>query len=228
MVMNKKRAFLMVIMFSLLFNVVWATEKNRAYACSCAMMPGAYEDELANYDWVFDGVVTSKTEENSILGEKSSADEVEWTLQVYGSWKGEVSELIKVYSAASSISCGYEFKVGKRYAVFATMVDGKLKVFMCSPTTNIADNSKIFVDLGDYNYEVEVPPTVDKMSVNEITADLDVIDAHSPDAVVKIATEEEVKLNIENRKGSVTIVFVVVGLLFLVGAILLVRRLMRR
>ena len=196
------------------------SEQKNAYACSC-IEPGSYEEEFERNDWVFDGVVMSKKEKKSLLGTHSSADLVEWTLQVNGSWKGDATELITVYSAESGASCGYEFEIGKRYAVFAREIDELIEVSLCSKTSIIADNSDIFTELGPYKFEVNVSPTAN------LSDDL-AIDPSSPDSIVKIATEEEVKQSIQDRKTVLMVVFVGVALLFIVGAFVLIRRMMRK
>ncbi|MCR8656388.1 hypothetical protein [Paenibacillus endoradicis] len=209
--------FLIVI---LLCSGLMISERNSAHACTCSD-PGSYEEALEKSDWVFDGVVTNKKVKSSLLGIQNSSSRVEWTFQVNGSWKGEVTELIKVYSAQSSDSCGYGFKNGKRYAVFARDVDGIIEVSSCSKTSIIADNSDIFTELASYKFEINVPPTIDSVDHSEI-------DPSSPDSIVKIATEEEVKQSIQDRKTMLMIAFVIVGLLFIVGAFVLIRRISRR
>ena len=216
---RKNIVHLFVIVVVLLSGLI-ISEQKRAYACSC-VAPGSYEEGLESNDWVFDGVVINKKTKSSLFGTKSTADLVEWTFQVNGSWKGEVTELMTVYSAESGVSCGYEFEVGKRYAVFARELEGIIKVSLCSKTSIIADNSDIFTELGSYTFEVNVPSTVDLR--------LDVANAsHSPNFLAKIASEEKVKQSIQDRKMVLMVVFVSIALLFIISAFLLVRRMMRK
>ncbi|URN93551.1 MAG: hypothetical protein NAG76_17180 [Candidatus Pristimantibacillus lignocellulolyticus] len=163
--MKRRQVVHLFIIVIILLSGLMVGEQKSAYACSCAMAPGSYEKELADSDYVFDGVVTNKKEKKSLLGTISSDDPVEWTFQVNGSWKGEVTEVATVYSALSSVSCGYEFKVGKRYAVFANGTNDLIKVSLCSKTMQIADNSDIFTELGLYKDENSVRP------IDEVTDD---------------------------------------------------------
>jgi len=208
------------VIIVLLLSGLLVNEQNRALACSC-IDSGSYEEALEKHDWVFDGVVTNKKVKSSLLGLQNSTNPIEWTFQVYGSWKGEVTELITLSSAQLSDSCGYEFKEGKRYAVFAYDADGTIEVSSCSNTSIIADNSDIFTELGPYKFDVNVPPTV------EFVDDI-IIDPSSPDSIVKLTSEEEVKKNIQDRKMILMFVFVCIGLLFIVGAIVLILRISRR
>ncbi|MCR8656387.1 hypothetical protein [Paenibacillus endoradicis] len=189
--------FVMVIV---LLSGVMVGEHKSAYACSCAVGPGSFEDELADSDYVFDGVVTDKKEESSFLGFKSSDEPVEWTFQVNGSWKGEVTEIMQVTSAQSSASCGYEFKVGKRYAVFASEADGTIKVTSCSKTLIIADNSDIFTELGSYKDEFNVPPIDDL--VEEIVGDPNSSVAHNPRTINEEGDNTVTQITITDQNGA--------------------------
>lgn|GEM_PF-3279092 len=189
--MKRKQVVHLFVIVILLLSGLMVTEQKSAYACSCAVAPGGFEDELANSDYVFDGVVTNKKEKSSLLGTISSADPVEWTFQVNGSWKGEITEVVTVYSALSSASCGYEFKVGKRYAVFANDINDQIKVSSCSKTMLIADNSDIFTELGSYKYEFIVP------SIDELSGDI-VNDSNS-------SVEDNSRIINENKENNVTL-----------------------
>lgn len=233
---RKKLMHLFVIVVLLLSGIIVSDDNNKAYACSCAVAPGDYEDALEKYDYVFDGVVTKKKEKKSLLGTMSTGDPVAWTFQVNGAWKGEATELMTIYSAAGGASCGYEFKVGKRYAVFAQDREGTIEVSLCSSTSSIADNSSIFTEIGDYETTFALSPIpdehIDDKALEPVSPDERVeekaIDPVSPEAVVKIATEEEVKQSIQDRKTVLTIVFVVVGCLFIIGAFVLIRKMIRK
>ncbi|MHA6484259.1 hypothetical protein ACX1C1_20405 [Paenibacillus sp. strain BS8-2] len=104
----------------------------QAYACSC-MQPVTVEEEKERSDAIFDGTVISsnKPKSSKIF---SSADSITWTFEAHEVWKGEVTPIINVASALSSTSCGYEFQEGKRYLVYAHMVDGSLEASFCSRT----------------------------------------------------------------------------------------------
>jgi hypothetical protein len=46
-----------------------------------------------------------------------------WLFEVERCWKGDVPDTVVVYSARSSVSCGYEFSTGDRYLVYAELYD---------------------------------------------------------------------------------------------------------
>lgn len=218
--MNKKNSVHVFVIVVLLLSGLMVSEQKSAYACTC-IESGSYEEALELNDWVFDGVVINKKVKTSLLGLQKSSNSVEWTFQVNGSWKGEVTESITVSSSQSSASCGFEFKDGKRYAVFARDVDGLIVVSLCSNTSIIADNSDIFTELGPYKFEVNVPPAADLV-------DNVIIDPSSPDAIVNLTSEEELKKNIQDRKNILIFVFICIGLLSIIGAIVLMFRISRR
>ncbi|HIW33427.1 MAG TPA: hypothetical protein IAA29_11635 [Candidatus Paenibacillus intestinavium] len=238
--MNKKRrqvVHLFVIVVLLLSGVVVGEHKS-AYACSCSMSSGSFEEELASSDYVFDGVVTNMVGESSTTETYSSAYPVEWTFQVNGSWKGEVTEAMTIYSAASSNSCGYEFNKGTRYAVFAKNIDDTIEVSYCSKTSMITANSTIFDELGAYKNEVSVPTIGDLaddigMGPTSSTEDNSNVfhegDAYTvamqttSDQVIPDYTEDISQINsIENVNQIVIITFVIVITLLIVLAGMLI------
>jgi len=105
-----------------------------AYACSCAM-PESVAEELNRSDAVFDGTVVAAHRPKKWYSlTQSSADPVTWTFEAHEIWKGKVASTIKVTSAQSSASCGYEFKEGARYIVYARSTGDSLDVSLCSRT----------------------------------------------------------------------------------------------
>ena len=95
-----------------------------AVACSC-MGPPPVAEALAKVDIVLTCRVLraavppphplSDSDTTRVI---SSGDMVRYVLQPLAVWKGAVSDTIVVYSARSSISCGYEMVPGNEYLLF--------------------------------------------------------------------------------------------------------------
>jgi len=203
---------------------------NKAYACSC-VMPATYAEEMERNSHVLDAIVVQK----SAL--KEGFTDVE--LSVAAVWKGEVERETHVVTADNSAACGYEFRIGKRYAVFANEYDGALRVSLCSATTQIIDESSIFDEFGQpeklADEEAVDPPSKgqgdkDKVGINDASARptftaTDLTDALSPDRIQKTVSEEELVNKIDTQHPRLVIIFVVIGVLpIIVAAYLLLRR----
>ncbi|GBG09384.1 hypothetical protein PAT3040_04028 [Paenibacillus agaridevorans] len=118
------------------------------YACSCAISDSVSE-ALNRNDAVFDGtVVASHTPRKWFSFSQSSADPVTWTFEAHEVWKGKVAPRITVTSAQSSASCGFEFREGQRYIVYARGTGDSLEVSLCSRTTLTSAGGSDLVELG--------------------------------------------------------------------------------
>lgn len=89
-----------------------------ALACTCAGPPSDVE-ALDDYDAVFAGVAVDHEDPEGDQPIISSGRPIVWTFAVDAVAKGEVSAEQEIISAASGVSCGYPFREGKRYLVFA-------------------------------------------------------------------------------------------------------------
>lgn len=116
-----------------------------AYACSCASSAGESQEERARNAVegaraVFAGEVVEidRLSPEIII---SSGDSVKVTFDVSRVWKGPARETLRVETARSDASCGYDFDAGKRYLVYAYSATGGdsdvLQVNLCSATTQI-------------------------------------------------------------------------------------------
>ena len=110
-----------------------------ADACSCMQIgPGC--QAFWKTDAVFDATVESigsATRPDSGPGDRPVAiSEKVVKLTVRESWKGVAAGPLEVVTAESDASCGYNFKPGRRYLVFAWKrpVDGRWSVSLCSAT----------------------------------------------------------------------------------------------
>ena len=115
----------------LLCAIILASERI-AEACSC--LP-AQCGSAAGYDAVFEAtVVNIEGPAPRADGMMSSADPVTVRLREVRALRGYAQA--QVVTAASSVSCGYEFRVGRRYLIFASRraEDGQLAVGACGLT----------------------------------------------------------------------------------------------
>ena len=112
------------------------------HACSCNLPPiGKTEKQLVELERkkskaVFVGEVLEIIVPNTPSGEPAWVAEVRFKVQE--SWKGSVAEEVSVFTANVCCICGYEFKVGERYLVYAHGSD-KLSTDICTRTRRVAD-----------------------------------------------------------------------------------------
>lgn len=113
-------------------------ELSRAEACSCRTRGPACESFWTTTA-VFDGTVVSiePVSREEHIGDKPirlTAHLVK--LDVRQSWKGVDRPTIEVVTNSDEASCGFEFKVGRRYLVFAEggTIDTRLRVSICGST----------------------------------------------------------------------------------------------
>jgi len=108
-----------------------------AHACSC-VPPGSQQEELAESDAVFSGMVTSVTNDATA------------TFDVKRVWKGAVTGQDTVKTPENSAMCGFGFQEGKSYVVYASENDdGEWHTTICTRTTSL-DNARTDIEeLGD-------------------------------------------------------------------------------
>ena len=115
-----------------------------AYACLCSSS-GSPKEAMAKADAVFFGRVTATTALNRPDGSLSSADPVTVEFDVIGVWKGPPRETLTVETERSGISCGFEFKEGRRYIVYTW---GGNRTGVCTRTAPIWLAARDFAVLG--------------------------------------------------------------------------------
>lgn len=105
-----------------------------ASACSCAQqLP---EEAFSRSEAVFAGEVVDVGEPHRQQpGLKSSADPVPVTFRVSEVWKEPEEETIEVTTASDDASCGYSFREGESYLVYAS--EG-MQVDLCSGTKQLS------------------------------------------------------------------------------------------
>ena len=89
-----------------------------AHACLCPPS-GSPTEALAEADAVFAGEVVAIRALGHPPYRLSSSDPVAVEFRVSRVWKGPRRETLTIETEASGISCGYQFKKGRRYFVYA-------------------------------------------------------------------------------------------------------------
>ena len=106
------------------------------YACSCRP-PGTPEDEFERAAAIFSGYVIS-----SAVGRGTNAFDLDSWVNVRVQFavsdmeKGPSSEFVDVWTADQRTACGYQFRVGATYHVYASQLpDGRLSTSSCHHVT---------------------------------------------------------------------------------------------
>ena len=122
-------------LFSLVLAVsggVFLLSPQCAYACTCSMDPGSIDAEraLADSEAVFSGEVVEIEKDLQTSKVTLRASEV---------WKGPQRETLEVSTPRYGMSCGYPFKEGQEYLVYAYTGNQGLKVDYCGSTRRLTE-----------------------------------------------------------------------------------------
>jgi hypothetical protein len=119
-----------------------------ASACSCAVLGSKKQVEwaLSHPGAVFTGEVVKIDRPSSI---KSSLAPETVTFRVSESWKGPEGATLEVRTPISGMSCGYPFKEGQEYLVYAHGKQQDLKVDLCSGTKALSKAGADLAELGN-------------------------------------------------------------------------------
>ncbi len=98
-------------------------------ACSC-VTPAPPRASLQSSAAVFDGTV-SRIERDPTAGPFA---EVRVTFVVHTQWKGVTASPVRLVTQGDSAMCGYAFRLGQRYLVYADRLPAELSVGLCSRT----------------------------------------------------------------------------------------------
>ena len=101
-------------------------------ACDCALR--SEQEVFSAADAVFTGTVTARFDANAGALSIGGSDPIIWTFAVDSIAKGAAANLQAVTSVRDEGTCGYEFKVGERYQVYAQQLGTTLKTGLCSGT----------------------------------------------------------------------------------------------
>lgn len=116
-----------------------------AMACSCVDLGNPINEKVSW--WLKDSAVVFSGE--AIKLEKvSETVDVLATFSVSEFWKGDLSSAIEVRTLISGGSCGYDFRIGNHYLVYAWRAKGQLMTGACW------GNSRLFERFGKEQLEV--------------------------------------------------------------------------
>lgn len=134
-----------LVLFALtIFLFVFADSSS---ACTCTFLPEPVKKQVKNAysisTAIFEGKVLELIESNQ--------GKFAVKFKVSKSWKGEQSNEIIISTLTPSSMCGYRFKVGKTYLVYARASNQGLQVGLCSRTSGLVNN-------GDLKYLSKLKP----------------------------------------------------------------------
>ena len=133
------------LMLCLLLFVSLVYGAETALACSCVPSKGPAEG-LEQSHAVFSGKVV-KIRRNRGSGDIFTSVEV--VLRVERVWKGVEAATVSVFTASDSAACGYGFKQGRTYLVYAhRTAEGSLSTGICSRTRRLRDAGADLKELG--------------------------------------------------------------------------------
>lgn len=123
-----------------LFFVLFTSAPSTAYACSCVELPSVKE-EYERSAAVFAGKVLEVKERQQINGQRTKSV----LFDVTTTWKGVSESQVFITTGFDGGDCGYEFKQGKEYIVYASqssMYGGNALVTTICDRTNEAASAK--------------------------------------------------------------------------------------
>jgi hypothetical protein len=135
--------------------VMMALLPDCASACSCAVLPGTPQERvgeaLSESTAVFSGKVVEIDRPSLPLTSSIAPETV--TFRVSESWKGPERDTLEVKTPVSGASCGYSFRSGEGYLVYASeasMVEAEgLEVLLCGETKPLSEAGADLEVLGD-------------------------------------------------------------------------------
>ncbi len=199
------------------------------WACSCA--EGTTEAEyFQRADAVFVGVVLERKPPSHSTDPNA---EVVWTLDVENVKKGEVLDPQKVTSLEQNSLCGYPFKIGERYKVFAKReADDSLSTGLCSGTGPLKQSSGADPSPAVNEVETNAPqeqapapsetgyPKVGTRSPNQALSDGSILLSPSVDPAERLRLNNALqKTKVAEGSGSKSTGYVAVGLALIVGGL---------
>lgn len=115
------------------------------FACTC--IPLSPEETYEISTAVFAGRVVSI--EAPVEPMLSSLDPLRITFQVWRVWKGPDQSTIMIATARETMSCGYPFKEGGVYLVYAFGSEDEWSTHLCSRTQPLLGAGKDLIALGE-------------------------------------------------------------------------------
>jgi hypothetical protein len=173
-----------IVLLGLLTTVFLAGQN--VEACSCGGSGGPCESYGAAAA-VFVGTVVSARENERI---KTDRNDVDWTpraikFSVEQSYLGVAGTELEVFTGRGGGDCGYEFKIGQRYLVYAQRYQDKLTTSICTRTKPFSSASDDLAFLGTLSSAAPGISILGQVSRPDKSEPL------SPDVVITIEGESE-------------------------------------
>ena len=131
--------------------VVLIVSAGDVFACTCMHLRGTVETGYESHPKIFSGKVISSV--------KSGNYSLKVKIQVQNSWKGKLPKIVTVFTGAQTSMCGFPFKKGKSYLIYA---DGEkmkdLSVTLCSRTTLLSNAAEDMEALNNLQKETKSSP----------------------------------------------------------------------
>jgi len=119
-----------LLLATFVFAALFTAQAQPAYACSCVMRV-TLEEEMERSDAVFSGEVTKI---------ESSGYGYDVTFQVNEALKGVDESTVTIHTGQGGGDCGFEFKEGEEYMVYASMGEEQLRVSICGLTALLVED----------------------------------------------------------------------------------------
>jgi hypothetical protein len=120
--------------------------RSASFACSCVPPKNALQ-ELEQAAAVFTGKLVELVKHGPEAGLFAR---VEAVIAVERTWKGVDKKTVSVFTSSHSASCGYGFKEGREYLVYAFQdAEGRLTTTICSRTRQVKDAAEDLKELGE-------------------------------------------------------------------------------
>ncbi|ASS76248.1 hypothetical protein CIG75_15725 [Tumebacillus algifaecis] len=206
-----RKPVMMVFSFLLMFQLLFTAVPTLSFACSC-VQPGPPQEALEKAGAVFSGKVTKVTKTREFIN-------VEF--EVNTAWKGVSDRTLTVLtSIGGEVSCGFDFKTGKEYLVYASkMNSGALEASFCSRTRLLDSASSDLQELGSGT-------TFDRPQIEQqVTPDPSAAELKQEP---KKESKQEPKKEKKEMTWFVKTVWIVIGALFLTVLVVGLIRMNRR
>lgn len=128
-------------------------------ACSLSLPLPTEEEHLEQADLVFEGLAVSSRDPNAGAPIISTGDPIYWTFVVERQVKGSTGSTQEIATARGGATCGYSFKVGVRYRVFASARNGAFMTGLGSGTRLVSDTPQTTSTLAPATTTTRAPAT---------------------------------------------------------------------
>ena len=117
--------FLILVFIGVLFIIL---AQVNVFACTCVDLGDPLKDKVA---WWLKGSTAAFSGETIKLEKIAGTREMIATFSVDEFWKGDLSTIVEVKTPIDGASCGYDFRIGTAYLVYASKVSDTLVTGLC-------------------------------------------------------------------------------------------------